>query len=233
MNAFTGNERVTLGGEQRLLVMAPRTRGDSALARRVRRALNVVLPLLVAALLAGAGWNLGQAGYLHAKAWLAQRLIDRAWSQDEGPARPWPWADMRPVARLAAPRIHQALYVLSDASDRSLAFGPGVWQGDPARTGESVVLAGHRDTHFALLQQLVVGDTLTLALPNGAVHRYRVRAMHVIDTRDQSLVLTPESGELILATCYPFDAINPGGPLRYIVVAEPEVAAPATPATVL
>ena len=25
---------------------------------------------------------------------------------------------------------------------------------------------------------------------------------------------------LTLVTCYPFDAINPGGPLRYVVVAE-------------
>ena len=29
---------------------------------------------------------------------------------------------------------------------------------------------------------------------------------------------------LLLVTCYPFDALVPGGPLRYVVVADPEPA---------
>lgn len=196
----------------------------------MKRWLRAAVTMLVVALAAGAAWNLGQAGYLHAKAWLAQRLIDRAWSQGDAPSRPWPWADMHPVARLSAPRIHQALYVLSDASDRSLAFGPGVWEGDLKQPGDTLVIAGHRDTHFALLRRLAVGDALTLALPKGAVRRYRVRATRIIDTRNHSLVLASDTGQLLLVTCYPFDAINPGGPLRYVVVAVPE---PASPAVVL
>lgn len=175
--------------------------------------------VIAALLIAGAVWHLGSAGWLDAKAWLAQRLIARAWAGEA--ARPWPWADMRPVARLGAPRLQRALYVLSDASDRSLAFGPGVWQGGVDVADETLVLAGHRDTHFALLRRLMAGDELVLQPARGAPRSYRVSKLQVLDTRYQTLRIAPRAGELILVTCYPFDAVDPGGPLRYVVIAEP------------
>ncbi len=49
---------------------------------------------------------------------------------------------------------------------------------------------------------------------------YRVTGTEVIDARHARLA--PDDGRpvLSLVTCYPFDAIDPGGPLRYVVTAE-------------
>ncbi len=59
-------------------------------------------------LLGIAAWHGGRAAWIEAKAQLAQRLMLRAWSSSQGgggDARPWPWADTHPVARLTVPRL--------------------------------------------------------------------------------------------------------------------------------
>jgi len=59
-------------------------------------------------LLAVAAWHGGRAAWIEAKAQLAQVLVRRAWQRTlagAGDARPWPWADTRPVARLMAPGL--------------------------------------------------------------------------------------------------------------------------------
>ena len=49
--------------------------------------------------------------------------------------------------------------------------------------------------------------------------------MQVVDSHKYQLSLDPEADELLLVTCYPFDAIQAGGSLRYVVKLQP-VAAP-------
>lgn len=170
------------------------------------------------------------AGWITAKATLAQLLVANSWQQLRGdgvaPA-PWPWADTRPVARLRAPALGIDQYVLAGDSGRTLAFGPGWSEASaaPGRPGLSVV-SGHRDTHFAWLQQLQPGDELELDTAHGP-RRFRVDAMEVVDARHQRISLDPGRDALALVTCWPFDAVAPGGPLRYVVTAS----ALETPAT--
>ena len=180
--------------------------------------------------IAGLGFCAG-AGYIHAKAWLAQLLLDDAWAQrldgaDRHAARPWPWADTAPVARLVVPRLGIERIILSGASGRTLAFGPAHLDGTtrPGAPGNSVI-SGHRDTHFAFLQRLEAGDKLHLQGLDGAWRRYRVIGHEVLDARHARL--DPAAGRhvLTLVTCYPFDAVEPGGPLRYAVFAEAETPA--------
>jgi sortase A len=201
--------------------------------RRARggRALNGLL-LAAAALAAGLGlWQTGGAAYIHAKAWLAQVLLETAWVETRGGApraKPWPWADTWPVARLSAPRLGVERIVLAGASGRTLAFGPGHLDGTapPGAPGHSVV-SGHRDTHFRFLEDLRPGDELRVERPDGDVRRYRVTAAEVLDAR--TATLAPGDGRplLSLVTCWPFDAVAPGGPLRYAVFAEAEFQPPA------
>jgi sortase (surface protein transpeptidase) len=57
-------------------------------------------------------------------------------------------------------------------------------------------------------------------------HRYRISESHIIDTRVEHLNRELDRPTLSLVTCYPFDAVVPGGPLRFVAVAEeiePEV----------
>ncbi len=183
---------------------------------------------LVAAMLAVLGLQqLGSAGYIRAKASLAQYLIAHAWQQTLAnggePRRPWPWADTWPVARLQAPARGIDLYVLAGAAGNALAFGPGfeVASVPPGQAGTSVI-AGHRDTHFGFLRHLPAGELLLVQLPGGESLIYKVSAAEVVDSR-RSLLQIRRGGanELLLVTCYPFDDLQPGGPLRYVVRAQP------------
>ena len=177
----------------------------------------------VAALLALGFWQLGQGAYIPAKAWLAQELMQRAWlrvSAGEDRAAPWPWADTWPVARLSAKSHDVDLIVLAGGSGRTLAFGPGHLSASalPGETG-NMVIAGHRDTHFAFLRNLEPGHRLTIESFSGATTDYEVIGLNVVDSRKGSLLLDTDDAVLTLVTCYPFDAVDPGGPLRYVVTA--------------
>jgi sortase A len=185
-----------------------------------RRAIRI----LVAALLCLGFWQFGQGAYIPAKAWLAQELMHRAWKKAEGGEQappPWPWADTWPVARLSAKAGDVELVVLEGGSGRTLAFGPGHLGISvlPGENGNSII-AGHRDTHFLFLQYMKRGETIQLELPNGRRHLYQVTEIDVVDSRRASLVLDTESPTLSLITCYPFSALEAGGPMRYVVSAK-------------
>lgn len=183
---------------------------------RVRSAISLTLGLL-------AVWQLGSAGYIHAKALLAQDLLEGAWQRTlagDHDARPWPWADTVPLARLLAPSQGRDLIVLTHASGRALAFGPAHVSGTalPGEPGTSVI-AGHRDTHFAFLGQLRRGDPIDVQRPDGEIVRYRIVELRVVDSRRASIPLDRADAALLLVTCFPFDAVEPGGPLRFEVTA--------------
>lgn len=180
-------------------------------------------------LLGVAVWQIGDAIVIHGKAWMAQVLLDRAWSQTlagERNARPWPWADTRPVARLEVPRLGIDHIVLAGASGRVLAFGPGHMDGtaSPGAPGNSVI-NGHRDTHFSFLDDLEAGDMVRVQTAASGMVDYQVTDVRVVDSRTARLA---ESADpmLTLVTCYPFGAVTTGGALRYSVTAV--AAAPAT-----
>ncbi|MGJ3255731.1 MAG: class GN sortase [Alcanivorax sp.] len=182
-----------------------------------------LLALSLATLLGLAGW----ASWLDGKAWLAQHLIAHAWhtTLDQGaPQRPWPWADTWPVAQLTTPD-GQTLYVLESTSGEALAFGPGRLAGGIG-SDQALTLAGHRDTHFAFLETLNSGDPLIVEFTDGSQQHFQVTAQQVIDSQKQPLHIPGDTQELLLITCYPFDAITPGGPLRYVVTAQANALAP-------
>ncbi len=180
--------------------------------------------LLAAAVLAAAGlWLAGDGLYIRAKAVLAQHLLSRAWAETrDGAARvkPWSWADTWPVARLRAPRLGIDQIVLAGGSGRTLAFGPGHVDGTaaPGTPGLSVI-GGHRDTHFRFLEDLKPDDEVTIERADGGIQRYRVTGARIVDKDRARLPVAPDRPVLVLSTCYPFDAIVPGGPLRYVVTA--------------
>jgi sortase A len=171
----------------------------------------------------------GSAAYVAAKASLAQLLLEQAWQQSDSGreiVKPWPWADTWPAARLRLPRQHYDSIVLAGASGRNLAFGPAhvdgsAWPGDEAAT----LIAGHRDTHFAVLETVAVGDPLRIER-RGQRYDYRVIATRIVH-HDRADAISRELGDgegVALVTCYPFHALAPGTPWRYVVLAKPVVA---------
>ncbi len=149
--------------------------------------------------------------WLQGKAWLAQGLIAASWMLG-GTLPPWPWADTRPVAVLEIPRLQRRLFVLDGLSGRTLAFGPGYYR-DP--DSGDIVLAGHRDSHFAGLQRLRVGDALFLH-HGGRQDRWQVVA--VMDLEQPRLRLAGD-GSLWLSTCLPHRGRGPT-PRRRVVQAK-------------
>jgi len=162
--------------------------------------------------------------WVYLKAQAAQYLIARAWQRDGLDGRsggPWPWADTRVLARLRVPSLAIEQYVLAGANGQALAFGPGHLDGTPlpGELGNSVV-AGHRDTHFQFLRHLEVGDAIYFDLPHGRTVRYRVRDVWVTTDTDPRPLRPRADTWLTLITCYPFEALRAGGPLRFIVEAQ-------------
>ena len=133
-----------------------------------------ILPLLFA--LSGLVL-LGQGSYIHAKAILAQILLERAFTESIASGhetKPWSWADTWPVARVEVKRIHASTIVLAGSSGQALAFGPGhVERTSDAGERGVAVYSAHRDTHFRFLRDVAIGDEIDVTRNDGRKFRYR------------------------------------------------------------
>jgi len=176
---------------------------------------------LIILLIAGLGfWQTGSGVWVHAKAQLAQVLLERAWEKTlagDTQARPWPWADTWPVARLRIPTRDIDVIVLQGDSGRSLAFAPGMAAGSapPGQTGTTLISA-HRDTHFKNVADIQPGEQIELETTHGS-WTYRVLYTDVLDVRHTGITSDPLHDELVLVTCYPFEALVHGGPFRLVI----------------
>ena len=186
-------------------------------------------------LAAGAGlvaWGL----YIPAKAALAQILLERAWARaqaGETNAKPWPWADIAPVARIEIPRLRQHEIVLEGTSGSALAFGPGHME-NSARIGErgTAIVAAHRDTQFRYLGELVSGDSVVVITAGHDRIAYRVSQTRIVRADASGLDPAdygPNGSRLALVTCYPFTGVL-HSPWRYVVIADRDTTDGARPA---
>jgi len=182
------------------------------------------LPTAAAAIFALIGLVLfGQGIWIHAKALLAQVLLERAFAASVAGGRdvkPWPWADTWPVARVEVPRLHRSAIVLAGSSGQALAFGPGQVERTPA-AGEpgTTVYAAHRDTHFAFLGDVRIGDEVRVTRRDGKVVSFHVTGTSVVRWDASGIDADADGRQLVLTTCWPLDA-KFSGPLRYVVRAE-------------
>src|SRR3954454_24223687 len=140
-----------------------------------------ILPLLLAVI----GLILfGQGAYIHAKALLAQVLLERAFEKTIATGRetkPWSWADTWPVARIEVKRLHASTIVLAGSSGQALAFGPGHVE-RTANAGERgvAVYSAHRDTHCRFLKDVVFGYETDVTSHDGRTFRYLVDGTSVV-----------------------------------------------------
>jgi len=172
-------------------------------------------------LLALAGFVLfGHGAYIHAKALLAQVLLERAFTETIAsghPVKPWSWADTWPVARIEVKRLHASAIVLAGSSGQALAFGPGHVEltADAGERGVAVYSA-HRDTHFRFLRDVAIGDEIDVTRGDGKRFRYRADSTAVVRFDASGIDPQTDGYELVLSTCWPFDALT-AGPERYVL----------------
>lgn len=172
--------------------------------------------------------------YMQAKAHFAQYLIEQAWAKtliDGKEHKPWSWADTYPVAKLSfysewaadnAKVANDSLYVLAGASGRNLAFGPSLVLSSAAASElGNTVIAGHRDTHFAILKGMSVGRRLMLQTPAGENVLYQVVATHIVQETQVQFMAPSDDKRLTLITCYPFNDLQGVAEQRFVVQALP------------
>jgi sortase A len=175
------------------------------------------VPLLLA--LAGLVLS-GQGAYIHAKALVAQVLLERAFTETIASGRatkPWSWADTWPVARIEVKRLRASAIMLAGSSGQALAFGPGHVELTPNAGERGVaVYSAHRDTHFRFLKNVAIGDEIDITRNDGRTFRYRADSAAVVRFDASGIDPLTDGYELVLSTCWPFDAVTPG-PMRYVL----------------
>jgi len=166
---------------------------------------------------------LGQGAWIHAKALLAQVLLERAFAQTIATGRdvkPWSWADTWPLARIEVKRIGASAIVLAGSSGQALAFGPGHVELTPdAGERGTAVYSAHRDTHFRFLKEVTMGDEISVTRRDGRTFRYRVNGTSIVSFDQSGIDPLADGHKLVLSTCWPLDAATQG-PMRYLIHAD-------------
>lgn len=175
---------------------------------------------------------LGSALAEPAKAWLGHYLLvrtfdsrlsaTRAAQADAAAWRPWPGADLAPIAELHFPDLGERRVVTDSASGEAMAWSVGHVLGTaaPGEPGVSAI-AGHRDGRFAILSKVVEGDEFELTTLSGETVRYVVHDRQVVNSERVALPQVHSgSKEIILTTCWPIDAFV-SGPERLLLRARP------------
>ncbi len=168
-------------------------------------------------------WQFGAGTYIYAKAQLAQHLLNTAWNKTTNGnvnVKPWNWADTYPVAKIIFGKTKKEFIVLAGATGRTMAFGPGHVSATPlpGNNGNSVIV-GHRDTHFKILKNIKLGETINLETPENKLS-YTVTNIFIIHQKETHIMQNLGREELTLITCYPFDSYQASGPLRYVIKAQ-------------
>jgi len=167
-----------------------------------------------------------RALYIPAKAALAQTLLERAFARakpGEAAPKPWPWADITPLAELSVPHLKRKAIVLEGASGAAMAFGPGHMPNTPAIGAPgTAIIAAHRDTQFSFLGALKPGDEVTAVTAGGRHLHFRVSETRIVRADASGLDPAyggPTGARLALVTCYPFTGVL-HSPWRYVVLAD-------------
>lgn len=188
--------------------------------RKVRK-YGAILFLLVGVMMMGKGIWVGS------KAVVAQVLLDRAWETalDTGtPPAPWSWMDTKPMAKITVVSLGREAVILEGTSGQALAFGPAHMSGTPlpGQPGTSVI-AAHKNTHFDFLKHLKTGDSFEIQLSSGEIQTYKITGAEIVHYKHSGITTVSAANapvRVALVTCYPFDRLSYGGPLRYVVYAQ-------------
>ena len=150
------------------------------------------------------------ASWQPTKAWLSHWLIQYSWQHYMATGKettPWPWADTHALAKLDFVRANKKIVVLAGGDPTTLAFSAGaVAPFNQPETLQPFVVAGHRDSHFSLLEDVQVDDVITVTDRFGELRTYQVTSLSIIDASEQLLSLENQQS-LVLITCYPFNQL--------------------------
>ena len=179
------------------------------------------ISLLALLLLAGGGYFSFQAIKIEVKAKLSQVLLEYTWNKslkENKSYKPWPSFDGIPILKLEIPRYNISQIVLEGTSGQALAFGPAFHQETYLPSSKKITaISSHRDSHGEYIKNLEIGDILKLQDLDNNWHTYKIEEFLIVNVQEE--ININKKSRLLLITCYPFDALLSGTPLRYIVSA--------------
>jgi len=163
------------------------------------------------------------ASWLPLKGWLSEQLISYSWHKTinlQQRIKPWPWADTYPIAALSFKRLHKSIVVLNGGDPTTLAFSAGaIAPFNQAKSTKPFVVAGHKDSHFSFLEDVLMNDVISLVDKHGQSQLYQVETIEIVDASIGELPVLADGSQLILITCYPFTGISSDE--RYVITAKP------------
>ena len=120
------------------------------------------------------------------------------------------------VGRIEIPRLGLSDIIVEGVAEPELRLGLGHIPGTPL-PGEpgNVAIAGHRDTFFRPLRNILANDSIQLVTLNGT-YGYRVVSTQIVDPADIQVLNPTRRDTLTLVTCYPFYFVG-SAPKRFIV----------------
>jgi len=123
------------------------------------------------------------------------------------------------IGSLTIPALEQRLPIIEGTGVGELKKGVGHFtQSVLPGEEDNCVLSGHRDTVFADLGKLKIGDQLIVQTSAGT-YTYEIKRIRIVDKDDKTVIVPADHAMLTLTTCYPFQFIG-NAPDRYILIAD-------------
>jgi sortase A len=123
------------------------------------------------------------------------------------------------IGSLSIPVLKQKLPIIQGTGTEDLKKGVGHFiQSVLPGEKDNCVFSGHRDTVFAKLGELKIGDQLIVQTSAGTF-TYEIKYIRIVDKDDRTVIVPADHAVLTLSTCYPFLFIG-SAPYRYILSAD-------------
>jgi sortase A len=123
------------------------------------------------------------------------------------------------IGTLTIPALKQILPIIHGTDEEQLKKGIGHFaQSVLPGENDNSVLSGHRDTVFAKLGKLKIGQNLIVETSAG-IFTYKISDIRIVDKDDKTIITPTDHAVLTVITCYPFRFIG-AAPDRYILTAD-------------
>ncbi|NLV90262.1 MAG: class D sortase [Tenericutes bacterium] len=120
------------------------------------------------------------------------------------------------IGTISIPILNKTFPIIEGTSNNELKHGVGHYiESVLPGVKNNSVLSAHRDTLFAEIGKLKIGDSIIINMDNQE-YIYEVINTKIVKKDDRTVIVPTEEAILTLTTCYPFNFIGLS-PDRYII----------------
>ena len=156
--------------------------------------------------------------YFYSKGYMIQYFLSESWNEYRiNRNMKYDWFNLQPIGKLTVPRLQISNIILDGSDNRILAYGLGKIENNTLihESMQNIAIAGHRDSYFKDLKNIVVNDEVLLEHIEGT-SKYRVEKTIIVRPEEIDYIKKDKKNTLTLITCFPFNFIG-NAPQRFIV----------------